>query len=330
MNWEGFIDPSLTLPGTVIPGLWGYRRCTEQEYRDFPAVNASLLKRKTPAEMYTQLTTPKKDTAALTLGTLVHMVTLEPEVSWGERFAAVDIPINPKTKEPYGQDTKKAKGAWDAAKKEHPDKIVVSPETLLQFLAECRELRDALMVHTEAMKELEGAHYEVAGFVWHEQWQCWLKWRLDYMPRGGRRMGDVKTTSKHPSEFIRDCWHYGYFIQTIWYSYCHELLLARHGMQVSVNTFTFIILSKASDDKQPRPPMARVADLKLIPGSHEGVDMARKYLGIPEGLSRADQFVACVREYLDAGQPTDFAGIRRCFPAYEQEAGESGGRFILN
>ncbi|MEN3940699.1 PD-(D/E)XK nuclease-like domain-containing protein [Prosthecobacter sp. SYSU 5D2] len=329
MNWEGFTDSTLAIPGTPIPGLWGYRRMSAEEYHAFPAVNASLLKRRTPAEMFAQLTAPHKDTDALTLGTLVHMVTLEPEVSWSDRFALADIPINKKTGAPYGTDTKKAAAAWELAKKENPGKIIVTEDSLRSHMEECRDLRDALLANPDAMQELEGAQFEVSGILWHEEWGCWIKWRLDILPRGGRRLGDVKTSSRHPMEFSRDCWQYGYFIQAVWYAHCHETLLARHRMQVEVTKFSFVIMSKADDKKQPRPPMVRVADLPLVPGIHNGVDKARQYLGIPQGLSRVDMFVSCAREYIEAGKPTDFASIRRCFPAFEQEAGEKGGRYVL-
>lgn len=329
MNWEGFTDQSLPLPGGIIPGKYGYRRMTAEEYHAFPAVNASLLKCRTPAEMFAQLTTPKKDTDALTIGTLVHMVTLEPEVSWAERFALADIPINPKTEAPYGADTKKAKAAWEQAKKDHPGKILVTEETLREYLAECTQLRDALTANQDAMAELEGAEYEVSGILWHAEWGCWVKWRLDILPRNLRQLDDVKTSARHPAEFSRDCWQYGYFIQAAWYAYLHELLLSRARLEITVNRFTFIVLSKADDGKHPRPAMCRVADLPLVPGVHTGVDKARTYLGIPQGLSRVDVFLNCVREYLDADQPTDFQGIRKCWPAYEQEAGEKGGRYVL-
>ncbi|HYF37534.1 MAG TPA: hypothetical protein VD994_19690, partial [Prosthecobacter sp.] len=144
MNWEGFTDNTLTIPGTPIPGKYGYRRMTAQEYHNFPAVNAGLLKCRTAAEMFAQLTTEQKDTEALTIGTLVHMITLEPEVSWADRFALAEIPINPRTNQPYGEDTKKGQAAWEQAREDHPGKIIVTQETLKGFLAECRQLHNAL------------------------------------------------------------------------------------------------------------------------------------------------------------------------------------------
>lgn len=326
MNWEGFTDRTLPLPGTPIPGKLGYRRAHADEYHAFPAVNAGLLKCRTAAEMYAQLTTPQKDTDALTIGTLVHMVTLEPERSWAERFALADIPINPRTEAPYGPDTKKGKAAWEAAKAANPGKIIVTPETLQEYLAECTQLRDALTANADAMAELEGAEFEVTGIMWHPKWNCWVKWRPDILAPHCRHMADVKTTSRHPADFGKDAWQFGYFTQAVWYAHCHEMLLAR--MNLTVSRFPFLVLSKAEEGRAPRPAMCRIVDLPLVAGMHAGVDRARLNLGIPEGLSRVDVFLTCLANYIEAGKPTDFHGLRKCWPAYEFESGESG-RWVL-
>ncbi len=326
MNWPDFMNPALELPGTPIPGRFGYRRVSEADYRAFPAVNASLLKAKTPAEMFQQLTTPQKQTDALTTGTLVHMATLEPETSWGERFALADIPINPKTGEPYGENTKKAAAAWEEARAENPGKIVVTESTLQEHITQCRNLQMALSVNPDAMGELADVDTEVSGIRWHPKWQCWVKWRLDILPKHCRYLVDVKTTSRHPSEFGKDCWQFGYYLQAAFYAHCHELLMS--NMNLHVGKFTFIILAKPEEGRKARPPMARVADLPIDPSLSNGIRVAQATLGIPEGLSRVDVFMNCVREYVVAGEPTDFAGIRRCWPAYETESGENG-RWVL-
>ena len=57
MNLPDIINPDLTVPGEVTK--WGYRHMSEEEYRAFPAINNSLLKCPTLAEMYALLTARK-------------------------------------------------------------------------------------------------------------------------------------------------------------------------------------------------------------------------------------------------------------------------------
>lgn len=326
MNFADFTNPDLELPGELIPGRFGYRRVSADDYHAFPAVNNTLLKCRTAAEMFAQITGGQKDTDALTIGTLVHMVALEPETSWATRFALADIPVNPKTERPYGKDTKRGKKAWEEAEAMHPGKIIVTEETLADYLAECRELQYALQCNPDAMSELTDADCEVTGIMWHPRFQCWVKWRVDILPKHCRYMADVKTTSRHVADFQKDAWQWGYHLQAAWYTHCHETLLSR--LNLHVGKFPFIAISKADNGKYPRPPMCRVYDLPMDPTLNRGVAHAQTILGLPEGLSRVDIFLECCRDYVAAGCPTDWHSIRRCWPAYELESGERG-RWVL-
>ena len=51
-------------------------------------------------------------------------------------------------------------------------------------------------------------------------------------------------------------------------------------------------------------------------------------LGLPEGFSRVDMFLDCLRNHIAAGCPTEEFAVRRIWPAYELEAGERG-RWVL-
>jgi hypothetical protein len=326
MNWHGFTDRDLPLPGELIPGRFGYRRVKAEEYHAFPAINAGLLKCRTAAEMHAHLTAPQKTTDALTEGTLVHMATLEPETSWQEKFAVADIPINDKTGEPYGPKTKKAAAAWAAAREAAPGKIIVTPETFHEYMTVCRELQRALACNADAMSELTDVETEITGILWHPRWNVWVKWRPDIMPRHCRYLADVKTTSRHVADFAKDAWQWGYFMQAVFYAHCHELLLAR--MNLHVAKFPFIVLSKADESRYPRPAMCRVYDLPLDGSLSRGVAHAQTTLGLPEGFSRVDAFLDSLRQFLDAGCPTEWREVRRIWPAYEHEAGEKG-RWVL-
>lgn len=318
------------LPGTVIPGTCGYRQCSAEEYRSFPAVNASLLKARTAAEMFEGLTTESRDTDALTIGTLVHMACLEPSTSWAERFALADIPLNPRTEKPYGKDTKRGQEAWKLAALQHPGKIIVTEETMRDYLDTCRQLQQAMSCNPDAVQELSDTYSEVSGFLFHPRWQCWVKWRADIVPKHLRYIGDIKTTSRHVADFGKDCWQFGYFIQAAWYAEMHELLTSR--MNMKVGKFTFMAVSKRDESKNPRPPMCRLYDVPMDPALCKGIEVAKRTLGLPEGIGRVDVFLDSLRSYVDAGcpenTPTNFKVIRKIWPAYESEAGERG-RFVL-
>lgn len=329
MNWTAFTDPDITLPGEAIPGLFGYRRMSHNEYLAFPGVNAGLLKCRTAAEMYASLTAEEKQKDALTEGTLTHMACLEPETSWKERFAVADIPINPRTGQPFGPDTKKAAPFWEAAREANPGKIIVTPESFHEYMNTCRDLQWALSCSPDAMQELQDIYGEVTGIMWHPRWNCWVKWRPDILPKHMRYLGDIKTTSRHVADFGKDAWQWGYYVQAVFYSHCHTLLCSRANIKPS--KFVFIAISKEDNGRYPRPAMCRPYDLPLDPALNKGVEIAMKSLGLPEGLSRVDVFLNCLREHIDAGSPTvegleDPVEIRRTkkllraiWPAFELE-----------
>lgn len=330
MNWKGFTDRSLVLPGEIIPGAFGYRRVSADEYHAFPAINAGLMKKTTAAEMFQSLVTPHKDTDALTVGTLTHMAALEPQTAWSDRFALAEIPINPTSGKPYGKDSQKGAAAWELAQLMHPGKIVVTGETLREYLATCTELQRALHANPDAMTELEDVHTEVSGILWHPRWNCWVKWRPDIVPRHCRHIADVKTYAHHPATFGKEVWKRGYHIQAAWYTELHECLTAKLGLTVS--KFTFLVLSKSTEGNDARPAMCRAIDLPMQGVDCTPVRSARNYLGIPEGFSRVDTFLDCLRNYIEAGEPEptkeNFELIRSLWPAYENEAGEKG-RWVL-
>lgn len=332
MNWEGFIDPSLPLPGEPIKGLFGYRRMSHTDYLAFPAVNASLLKCRTAAEMYASLTAEHRDSEALDIGSLCHMAILEPEANWRDRFALADIPINPKTGEAYGKTTKKALAAVEEATEANPGKIIVSADLLGEYLDVCRDLSYAAQANPDAMELLTDCVTEVTGILWHPRWQCWVKWRPDIMPRNCRKLIDVKTTSRHVADFKKDAWQFGYFSQAVWYVECHELMCK--VLNLTVPSFIWIILSKADNSRYPRPAMCRTAEAPMNPELCQGIAHAKTSLGIPEGFSKVDMFLACLREHIADGCPTPqdyqrFRELRRIWPAFEQESGERGGRWLL-
>lgn len=327
MNWNAYTDRDQVIPGEPIPGRFGYRRMSHEAYLAFPAVSASLLKARTAAEMFAKLTTPEDQKDHLTEGTLTHMACLEPETSWKERFAVADIPINERTGQPFGPKTKKAAPIWEAARAENPGKIIVTPESFHEYMETCRELQWALSCSPDALAEFEDIETEVSGIFWHPRWNCWVKFRPDILPKHMRYLVDVKTTSRHVSEFGKDAWQWGYYLQAVFYTHCHEMLCAKANIHPS--KFVFIALSKEDTGKNVRPAMCEPMDLPLDPSLVKGVEIAMKTLGLPEGLSRVDVFLDCLRNHIEAGCPTldgvedakerrKIKGtLRKIWPAYE-------------
>jgi len=70
----------------------------------------------------------------------------------------------------------------------------------------------------------------------------------------------------------------------------------------------------------------------MDPSLSKGIEIAKRTLGLPEGLSRVDVFLDSLRAYVEAGcpenTPANFDVIRKIWPAYEAEFGEKG-RFVL-
>jgi hypothetical protein len=330
--WAGFTNPDLPLPGVVIPGTGGYRRVSAAEYHAFPAVNASVMKCRTAAEMLATLSAPPRDGPTFVLGTLVRLACLRREQAWADQFALVQPPVNPRTDRPYALDTRRGQDAWAEARAAHPGRILVTEEDFQDHLATCRDLQNALHANADALQELDGAHVDVTGILWHPRWQCWVKWRPDVLPRHLRHLVDIKTTTRHVAEFSRDAWQHGYHLQAAWYAEMHQRLLApRHLRQTKM---PFVVLSRAEGARGTRPAMCRVYDVPLEPGQSRGVDHARRTLGLPEGFGRVDILLDSLRQHVEAGCPAATAGntplIRRLWPAYEHEAGESGRRVLAD
>ena len=99
-----------------------------EQYHAHPAISSS--RAKLALESYQLfLDNPKvSPTPSMQLGTLVHMMVLEPD-EFESRIVATG-PVNPKTGQPYGIGTK----AYDTWQEENPDKIVVpdSVRTILE------------------------------------------------------------------------------------------------------------------------------------------------------------------------------------------------------
>jgi len=325
MKIEDITNPSIPIPGEVTK--WGYRNLSESQYREFPAINASLLKCPTLAEMYALLTGPQKQTPALALGTLADMAILTPEEPWAERFVLADIPINTTTGKAYGADSARALLAVEAAQTANPGKFVVSADALKEMTEELDSLVKAFYASALCQASLAGALKQVSGIMWHPIWQCWVKWKPDVLPRVpdaklGWGIADLKTTRHHVLQFERDCAEFGYFDQAGWYATCHEALVASQGLQIRVTHFDFLVVSKADvSGRRPRPAMARKIRVPLDPEINQHMAGFHRRIFPKDGFGRVELFLAGLREHIAKNpDPEDKAEIARIWTAYQNES----------
>lgn len=324
MNLADIINPDIPIPGKEVK--WGYREMTETEYRSFPAINNSLLKCPTLAEMYAMLTQPQQQTDALALGTLADMAILTPQEPWNQRFAVADIPINPKTGLAYGSETKRAAEAMEEAKAANPGKFVASLDAIREMTGELDGIVRAFNAHPLCRQALDGALCQVSGVLWHPVWQCWVKWKPDVLPTKpvpelGWILADLKTTRRHVREFEKDCHEFSYFDQAGWYAHCHEQLLASRGQRLMVNAFDFLVVGKADNGRRPRPPMARRIRVPLDPTINLYMESYRQRVFPTDGMGRVEMFLCALNEHLSAQpDPADAAALAKIWTAYEGES----------
>lgn len=324
MNLPDIVNPDIPIPGTLTK--WGYREMSEEDYRNFPAINNSLLKCPTLAEMYSLLTAPQQQTDALALGTLADMAILTPQESWLNRFAVADIPINPKTGVAYGADTKKAAEAMAEAQAANPGKFVASADAIAEMTVELKEIVQAFNDSALCRATLDNSLKQVTGILWHPIWQCWVKWKPDVVPlkpdpKHGWCLADLKTSRRHVLQFDKDCAEFSYYNQAGWYAHCHELLMASQGLTLRVSNFDFLVVGKSESGKRPRPAMARKIRVPLDPELNAHMATFHHHLFPTDGMGRVEMFLAALGEHIACQpDPSDKRAISKIWTAYETES----------
>lgn len=334
MNLAAIVNPDAPVPG-VPTAKWGYSpakragylHMSHREYMEFPGINASLLKCPTLSEMWSMLTAPMKDTQALAVGTLTDLAITGGMDTVMEQFAVVEVPVNPKTGEEYGRDTKRAAAAYEEAKTANPGKFLISA-------AEYEDAKAELVRNYTAHKEYKlGWKYlkdemifQATGIMWREDLGAWVKWRPDALPLRPRETGwailDVKTSRRHLDDFKRDLREFGYAYQAVWYKRCHEMCLERLGFCLNVASTDYLVISKADEDgRRPRRAMCRLQTLlPMRPEANLLVKPAWTHLFPEDGMGRAEMFLGGLREHLATNpDPEDGAAIRRIWHAYEND-----------
>ena len=176
--------------------------------RDHLSSHALATFRRCPAEYRRQLDTPKADRPCFAQGRAVHTLVLEGLPAF-DRDYITGGPVNPKTGQPYGQDSK-AFAEW-AAQQESAGKEPISRGTFdLAF-----RLASEVGKHAEASALLRQGEPEVVIRGDHFGRACQA--RLDWIDFENRRIVDLKTTATL-EKFAKDLWNLDYIHQLAWYS----------------------------------------------------------------------------------------------------------------
>jgi len=201
------------------------------EYQTWPGLNKSRIwtvHTKTLAHYKYEIDHPETyESDALMLGQAAHKAILEPDNF--DDYYAVGGPINERTGNPYGTETK-AFAEWADAQ----GKPVLSIEQ--RDYALC--LRDAVWAHKTAKMLLTNAAIEVS-MQWHDAQTALLcKGRPDAINKG--IIIDIKTSRcANVGPFGRDAYRYGYHMQAAFY---HDGAEAVSNSQVG--EFVFIVVEK--------------------------------------------------------------------------------------
>lgn len=321
-DFRPYFDVNTPLPGDRSKAFGNYiLDCPDAKYREFPGLNGSVLKQRTPCEMLYAMT-HKKETSDLTLGTLLHWAVLEQWKFQNWQQYMVESPTK-------GLDTKAA----EETRKANPDKLVITEELVNQ----ARLCMDAVRANDRAMAWLDGLDpdhgqapkspvtREATGIVWDGKHNVWRKIRVDLLPATHRTIIDVKTTSGALSQWFKECLKFGYFEQAAYYLDTHFLLTGER------REWRWIVVNKKA------PFMCRVFHLtSLRPNdalySETQLAKARQRLGLdpvpkdgPHAIGRLQMFINAAQETMQLRErnvPMNARLIRQTWPAYEDETPE--------
>lgn len=155
---------------------------------------------------------------AMGIGTLVHMLVLEPGL------AEQRVKVSPKV----DRRTKDGKAAYEAFTSELPKDAIVVDDDEYQTLM---RIKEALHTHPFAKDVInrKGATKENAGFWVHESTDVFCKIRPDLMFLGDDVMVDIKTTQMgHPVKFQKDMYNFNYDMQAAFYMDGYRAITGRN------------------------------------------------------------------------------------------------------
>jgi hypothetical protein len=152
-------------------------------YHDSPGLNGSTFLKQNPMHMKFEAMRPREPDYGLSLGEIVHMAILEPDFFDTDGTVEERFTFSP-TKT---LDSKAALGAFAA----DPHKPLVTPD----MVEKAKRMKEAVYKNDLAKQLLSvKADRELSGFAWDEEQQVLLKTRVDFRPKKGNYLLDLKTT----------------------------------------------------------------------------------------------------------------------------------------
>ena len=189
----------------IEPGI--YKDISNEAYHGGEGVSKSVLDliHRSPAHYRASLVLPKRETAALTLGTAIHAAVLEPESFEANFVAAPDV----------DRRTSAGRAAWTKFQLDTAGKKILTREQYDTAL----HVRDAVYGNRMAVNLLCGGTPEQSVY-WAESLdgqEILCKCRPDYLRRDGLIV-DLKTTEDARADhFLRSVTAYRYHVQCAWY-----------------------------------------------------------------------------------------------------------------
>lgn len=190
-------------PANPKPGF--YRHVPAVTYFSANAVNHSSLKLMDKSPAHFNAGGPQKDSDAKRLGSLAHMLLFEPDAVDG---SIVPAPINPRTMEPYGSDTK----AWAEYAAGQPGKLIVSPDEM----DEAKRMVYSIESHPELSAVFNSRTASELVAIWDDGGVI-CKARIDALV-DDVFIGDLKTSDDASERsFLRSVVDYSYDTQAAFY-----------------------------------------------------------------------------------------------------------------
>ena len=192
------------------------------DYYEIDALSSSSLSvlKRSPQEFHERFVTGKQkgeETDAMRLGSAVHMLALEPEKFDGE-YVVLEGPINAKTGNPYGRDTKAFTEWLEAASVDETRKILIREdfETSLKI---ARAFHGHEII--EGLMSVEGKEFEktlLLTYQYDDGSSERVKCKPDCIIPAESIIIDLKTSSDpRPDEFMWSALRYGYYRQAAIY-----------------------------------------------------------------------------------------------------------------
>ncbi len=199
---------------------------SEEEYRNYPAVNKSTLwmLHKSPMHYHFACENQSPDTQALKIGRAIHTAVLQPDLFSMDYAAAPDVDKRTKEgKEIYAEFLIQSEG-----------KEILSANDYQEVFSIAESVRNC----KEAEELLVGCISEKPLFWKHEETGLDCKCRVDAMRQG--IMIDLKTSSDASTKaFTRDAMKYGYDVQAAHY------IDSYHSLSGEFPTWFFIVVEKS-------------------------------------------------------------------------------------